>query len=324
MPVYAEGLVTNKLEELPKPEIMETPWAEDMRNELQSTMDLFGTTPDIPLLQVAGMTENEQLGQNILTQLGQDAFSMPEVYDAAVTQLMKTFSGDYDPRTSDFYQGFRSEMDQMMSKDIEASRREAQLGGGLYSDYAAGASNNLRRNYANQKLTTLGGMFENERMNMLNAVPTALNASMMPTQKASGIASLIGQFGGLGRKIQDNRNLAKYNQQYGEAMMPYELAGQKANIANSLLNYQPWYQPQFYEKPSVLSQVMNTVAPIIPFFGGGGGQSGGGVVGSGWMPNSIGGYNNIGMPVTNLNLSYGKSYGNNSNTQDPYKLVYGN
>ncbi len=277
------NLFKNKLEELPGPEIKETPWGEEAREHLTS---LMGTTPDIPLLQTAGMTEQDRLGQSILKQLGEGAFDMPEIYHAAIEQLMKTFAGEYDPRTSDFYKGYRTEMDEMMGGDIEASRREAQLGGGLYSDYSAGAANQLRRNYANQKLTTLGGMYEGERANMLNAVPTALNASMMPTQKASGIATLLGQYGGLGREIEQKRHDAKYNQNLMTEMFPYEYG---SNIASTLLNYQPWYQPQFYEQPSVFSQIAGAAGGILPMFSGfGGGSKTGGTV-YGGVPNYGGG-----------------------------------
>ena len=95
-------------------------------------------------------------------------------------------------------------------------------------------------------------------------------------------------YGALPREIQQQRAQAGYQTQLGNILFPYQ---NQAQIANQLLGYQPWYQPQFYEEPSTFSKISSAAGPLLGKLGGNllGGAFGGG---GGTPSASTGGINN--------------------------------
>jgi hypothetical protein len=212
------------------PEILETEWAPQMRAFLT---ELMTRQPNMPLQSVAGMTDTEQAGQSMLAKL---------------------LSGGMfeDPRESDYYKGFRAENEMEEEGALSRLKRLSQRGGmgvmpgvGPSTGLATGAGKTMAR-YSGQRLSLLGGLYNQERER--DNPYTRLQA--------------VSQYGGLPREIQNQQGQALYNQQYGNMMFPYQ---NQAPIAQNLLNYQPWHQPQYAQTPSMFSKIMQTGAAIAPY-----------------------------------------------------------
>ena len=189
--------------------------------------ELMTRQPNMPLQSVAGMTDTEQAGQSMLAKL---------------------LSGGMfeDPRESDYYQGLRAESMAEEDRGVGGLRRRSQLAGMGPSTGAAMGEGRYRSSMGNRRLSLLGGLYNQERER--DNPYTRLQA--------------VSQYGGLPREIQNQQGQALYNQQYGNMMFPYQ---NQAPIANQLLNYQPWYQPQYAQTPSMFSQIMQTGAAIAPY-----------------------------------------------------------
>lgn len=206
----------------PAPVIKETPWGPEMRNYLTQLMQ--GAGEGVPTRTVAGMSEAEIAGMGILKSImAGDSFA--------------------DPTTSPAYLGYRRAS--MAEEDRGASRirRGAQIAGMGGSGRAAGAEGRYRSDMANNRMSLLGQLFETER-NRDNPY-TRLNAAMT--------------VGALPRLIEDAGNNSQYDTLMKVLMMPYQEGGK---IANSLLNYQPWYTPTEISSPSMFSQIASVAAPI--------------------------------------------------------------
>lgn len=152
--------------------------------------------------------------------------------------LASILKGDtfQDPAQSMYYQGLRGQMQAEEADAVNALRRRAQMSGMTNSSSAYGAEGRLRSSYSNQRMNILGNLYNQERQ--MDNPYTRLQAGM--------------QYGSLPRQIEQQKLNAQFNQQ----MMPYQVQSQ---IAGQLLNYQPWYQPQFYQEPSMFSQL----APLL-------------------------------------------------------------
>jgi len=186
---------SGSVEEMPRPEIMETPWAPQARNFLTRLMN---ANVQLPTRQVAGMSGAEQQGQSILGNiLGGGAFA--------------------DPRTSPLYAGLRRESMAEEERAANALQRRQQ-GAGMYnSSTAAGAEGRMRGDFANRRQSLLGSLYESER------------ARDNPYTRLAASA----QFGALPRQLEQAGNDAAYQQQMGTTLFPYQqqaaLAGQLLN-----------------------------------------------------------------------------------------------
>ena len=148
-----------------------------------------------------------------------------------------------DPATSDFYKGFRAESQAEEERAVSQTQRGAQLSGMGASTGAAKAGGDIRSGFANNRLQMLGGLYDAER------------ARDNPYTRLAA----VGQYGGLPRQIEGQQGMA----QFGQQMFPYE---QQAPLAQQMLGYQPWYQPQQYYDPGWYETI---VAPTAQAVGGG-------------------------------------------------------
>ena len=182
----------------------------------QYLSDILGTQPEVPLQAVAGMTDLEKQGQS---------------------QLGNLLSGGTfeDPRDSDLYAGLRQEAQLLQGEGLSALRRRAGLSGMFNSSGAVGQEGNFLARSNASLLSQLGGLYNQER-----------NRDNPYTRLAA-----LQQYGSLPRDVQNQQNTAAYNQQLGQFNVPYQQAG----IAQQLLNYQPWYQPQYVQEDSKLAGI---------------------------------------------------------------------
>ena len=145
-----------------------------------------------------------------------------------------------DPSTSGVYKSFRDETQRNTNKAAMALRGRQGKKGIYNSSMAYDQEANMRNDAGNQVNALLARLFETER------------ARDNPYTRFS----MAQQAAGIDRGIASGR----------------------MNIANTLLNYQPWYQPQYMSEPSTFSQIASAAGGIA---GGVGGLMGGmGAMGS--------------------------------------------
>ncbi len=219
---------------------------------------------DYPQLQVAGLTDLQQTGQGQLTNyLNQGT----EGYNLAMDQTRRTLAGDYDPRTSDFYRGFRQEGEQVRAETNEAIRRRGQAGGMLQSSPYANIEAEANRELDSFMLRKLGEMYEDERGRQDNAADRAGNLGQ---QQFGNL--LAGQsMAEMPRLVDQMRNAAIYDELIQELLHAYTY---QTDIATGMMNYSPgtYTQPG---SPSGLTrlagqvQSITSMAGAMPSFGGG-------------------------------------------------------
>ncbi|MBW2091397.1 MAG: hypothetical protein JRI34_04630 [Deltaproteobacteria bacterium] len=216
------GLTTNKgpfgskIKELPGPDILETPWGPEMRSFLTNLM-----LAEYPLQEIPGMTDIEKQAQSVLA----DVVSG------------KAFA---DPRTSPLYAGLRRESRREEEEAAGELRRYSQLAGMGRSSPAAREEGKLRSQFADQRLSLLGSLFETER------------ARDNPYTRMGAVQ----QYGGLPRQIAGQQALARYQQ----ATAPYNVQSQ---LAQFMLGYQPWYQKKYRQIPSLFSQIAEPLGRAV-------------------------------------------------------------
>ena len=212
---------------------------------------------DYPQLQIAGLTDLQRADQSRLADYQSKG---TEGYNLAMAQTRKTLAGDYDPRTSDYWKGFRQEGEQVRGKSNEAIRRRAQAGGMLQSSPYANIEAQANRELDSFMLRKLGEMYERERGRMDTAADRAGNLGQ---QQFGNL--LAGQsMAEMPRLIEQMRNAAMYEEQIQELLHAYTY---QANIAMGMMSYSPgvYTQPG---GPSEFTKAMSVVDSISGVAGG--------------------------------------------------------
>jgi hypothetical protein len=174
--------------------------------------NLVGREVNLPVRPVAGASSAQQTGQGIL----------------ADVLAGKSFE---DPASSQYWQGLRGTMNQNTESGLAQMRRYNQRAGMGYSSPAARAEGNYLAASNNQANTLLGSLYNQERQR--DNPYTRMQAAF--------------SYGDLERQLAQQELDAQYQAAMGNIQFPYQY---QAPIANSLLGYQPWYQPSFYTQPS--------------------------------------------------------------------------
>ncbi len=212
---------------------------------------------DYPQLQIAPLTGLQRADQGRLADYQSKG---TEGYNLAMGQTRRTLAGDYDPRTSDFYKGFRQEAETVRGKTNEAIRRRAQTGGMLQSSPYANIEAQANKELDSFMLRKLGEMYERERDRQDTA---ADRAGDLGQQQFGNL--LAGQsMAEMPRMIEQLRNAAMYEEQIKELLHAYTY---QANIALSMMGYSPgtYTQPG---GPSEFTKVMSVVNSISGVAGG--------------------------------------------------------
>lgn len=228
------------------PELLEIPGAGDpiafLRNLFSQAAPLQGTpgamqmplqgTPgamQIPLQQIAGLGANEQKVQGLLSKYLGTSATGGEAYRLGMGELKKTLGGEfYDPRTSDFWKGFREESEMEQEKGIATIRRRGQLGGGLFATPGGRIEAEDVRRRGAQRGMVLGGLYEKERERKLGATQQALSYAGFGEQGVLSRLQAGTTIGAIPRQIEGARYQAAYNQRFGQAQESKATAQQQA------------------------------------------------------------------------------------------------
>lgn len=215
------------------PEYLEIPGTEGADGgtniAVQQFIDLMGTqlqgmniplqqiSQNIPLQQIAGMGVHEKTTQDLLGKFLGTSATQGEAFQAGMGELKKTLGGEfYDPRTSDFWQGYRDVSKMEQEEGVADIRRRGQLGGGLYATPGQRTEADYIKGMGATRTKMLGGLYEKERDRKTSAVSQALGyAGFEEAGKTSRLA-LGSTIGAIPRGIEDRRSGAAYTQQMGQ------------------------------------------------------------------------------------------------------------
>lgn len=277
----------------PKPELLEIPGAEGasvdfLTNLLEQPAPVqdvpqlqvgpaqqipqlqVGPAQQIPLQQVAGLGATEQTVQNLLTKFLGTSATGGEAYKLGMGELSKTLGGEfYDPRTSDFWKGYREVSEMEEEKGVAAIRRRGQLGGGLFATPGQRIEKEYVREKGAERTMRLGGLYETERARKFGAVEKALGFAGLEEAGKAGRIELGARVGAIPRQVKNLQYQAAYGQAMGQSKADFarqqlqnqatyaKQAGQsEADFAQQQLQNQATYQQQFGQSQADLAQQM--------------------------------------------------------------------
>ena len=175
-----------------------------------------------PAQQIAGLGDNEQTVQGLLSKFLGSSATDNEGYKAGMGEIQKTLGGEfYDPKTSDFWSGFREQSAIEEEKGVSDIRRRGQLGGGLYATPNQRTEADYIRGKGADRQAMLGGLYENERNRKSNAVGQALGYAGFEEQGKTNRLQLGSTIGAIPRGIENQKNQAAFNQQEAQNQATY-------------------------------------------------------------------------------------------------------
>jgi len=245
-----------------EPEFLEIPGAEGL--SIDFFKNLMGQTlqgQNIPLQQIAGMSANEQTTQGLLAKFLGTSATDSEAYKLGMGELSKTLGGEfYDPKTSDFWSGFREQSAIEEEKGVSDIRRRGQLGGGLYAEPNQRTEADYLRGTGADRQTMLGGLYEKERDRKTNAVGQALGYAGFEEAGTMNRLTAGSTIGALPRNIENQRYQAAFNQLLGQEQADYatQLAqiGIQSGAASELM-------PQWYVDNTQQSDPLGGILGIV-------------------------------------------------------------
>jgi len=222
--------------------LLEIPGAGDPIDFLKQLMEREAPLQNTPTQQIAGMSANEQTTQNLLAKYlsGSGDVTQSDPYKLGMGELSKTLGGEfYDPRTSDFWKGFREQSQMEQAEGTEDIRRRGQLGGGLFSTGVAREETKYQAGKEAERTSMLGSLYEKERDRKTNAVGQALGYAELGERGATSRLELGSRIGSLPREIENQKYQAAFNaaqqkseNKYAQDLFPYNA---QAGIAQQLM-----------------------------------------------------------------------------------------
>lgn len=225
-----------------------------------------GTPPTIPTREVAGLTPTQLIIsrglEDLMVKTGMDA-------EAARTEIMKTLTDKYDPRTSPYYRGLREETERLKTEGVTDIRQASELGGMFKSTPRLGAEGELINVANSNLLKQLGLLYETERGRKSQAARDIQDVGT----KEIGKYAAIGAMSDIERQLEQEVMNAKYTQAIEQMLFPYR---EQVGIATALLGV----KEDFYMTGGGLTDLGFGVAAganaLASFAGAGGFSSGGG------------------------------------------------
>ncbi len=263
------------------PEVLEIPGAEgisvdffkNLMTQAAPTQQIpgleVGPAQQIPGLQVgpaqriAGMSGAEQTTQALLSKFLGTSATGGEAYKLGMGEIQKTLGGEaYDPRTSDFWKGFREVSAMEQEKGVSDIRRRGQLGGGLYGEPGMRAEAEYIRGAGAERQMMLGGLYEKERERKTGAVGQALGYAGFGEQGALSRLRAGTEIGALPRQLEQARYGAEYTQEGKRSQAAYEQQfGQSAaDFARQQAAHQATYQQQLGQTQADYASALTEIA----------------------------------------------------------------
>lgn len=187
----------------------------------QTLQNLAGQTPTIPQQGVAELTPMQQLIQSQLPAL---LGNINQTGQQATDYYSDVLGGDYDPRTSPYYEGLRQESERLKGQGVTSLRQRAELGGMLQSSNAAGVEGQFVNQSNAAFLKELGGLYETERNRQGQAAQGIQQAGTQQVQNVAAVGGIADQQ----RVIEQAQQDALYQQLIMQILFPYQYQAQLA------------------------------------------------------------------------------------------------
>ena len=216
-------------------EIPSKPEQTESRNWL---MDLIRRNVQFPTRQVPGMSGAESQGYDLLNQWLGNTTTPSGVKTGMAT--LEQFTKGQDPLTSPYWRGMREQSLSEENRLANAMQRGTRIRGAADSSGGATMVGNVRRNFANDRMALLGGLYEQDQNRRLTAAPQLIQSSDYfanePLRKSQAAMTL----GGLPREIESQQEQAIYDSLVQTLLFPYM---QQAGLAQNIIN-----EPRYYYK----------------------------------------------------------------------------
>lgn len=187
---------------------------------------------DAGIMPKAGVAEMTPIQSLVQEELGPLLQNIQEGGRLAGEQYRKTLAGDYDPRTSPYYEGLRGEAEYLKRKGTTALRREHELGGTLMDTNAMGVRGEFINRADSALLQELGRLYESERDRTERAAQGIQDVGV----RQAGSMAAVGGIAETQRSIEQQRRDALYEQAKLQLLMKYKW---QSDIASMLMNYSP-------------------------------------------------------------------------------------
>jgi hypothetical protein len=192
------------------------------------------------------------------------------LFGLSQAELEKTLGGkEYNPETGPYYQAYRTNIMRELQKAKDrlaanSSAADAYFGGGRLQQ-----ERELEEGTMGSLAQTLGQLYEQERMNRLNTVPTAINTLGWAEQLPVNRVTAAEQLGALPRQVQQADLTARYN----DYIRQLQNMGMSLQAATSMATQNPQYwMPQ--TDTSGMSNMLGQLAMMAILQQGGGGNYG--------------------------------------------------
>jgi hypothetical protein len=189
----------------------------------------WGLNPNLPTRQIEGMTGREQ---DIQGNIYDQAMDGGRGYNLAMDHAQKTLQGGYDPRTSDYYKGYKNEVNSLRDDSNQRMGRQAQIGGmtGSTPSQGVGAENNRR--YDDMIMREIGMLYDRERGRQDQAAGAASQLDQQKmNQQMQADQAMVKE-----RVIQQMQQDEIYKRAYQQLMFQYDVL---APMAQGMMNYSP-------------------------------------------------------------------------------------
>ena len=198
------------------------------RKYLDELINLFGPgqSPNFPLMQVAGLTPGQEKAQS---QLPGAVATGGENYQLATEHYRDILEGDTDPRSGDYYQGLRDEMKMLRDESAADIRRRGQREGGTTQTSPTTMGQDESNRAWNSKILQLLGMLTERNIDRKTGAAGAMTRGGREEVDRIGAASQAGE---AERMVEQQRNVAIYNQALQELLFPYTQQLQAIGVLN--------------------------------------------------------------------------------------------
>lgn len=235
-------------------------------NQMQGREFLQGQMNTPQPTRIAGLSEMEQQGLAGVNRYAQQDPRQDPSFQLGASELANTLTGQYDPNTSQFYQGARAGMQRNLESGLDLMSQRQNMGGQLYGGRGDVAAANLIAQSGEGMNRVLGGLAETERGYRAQAAPQMLNLGKYLQDQPLQQAQAQMQYGALPRNIEQ----AGYNAQTQDIV-------NRQGLAQTMLGYSPTYMPgNVYQDPSQSQDEQRMVEELVNRLSGMGGPPAGG------------------------------------------------
>jgi len=233
---------------------------EKLASWIQQYMDNFVPGAAYTGKMSAGMTDQEKYGMNILNQY-LTAPNTGNLFAASTKQIEDTLAGKYaDPNASPFIKAMKEVSNQDLQDAINTSRRGAGARGKFFSTASLGEEKDLTNRNLQNINSIIGNFIQNERQNMLNAVPTAnamdqYSNATAPLTKVQASQSL----GSLSRTLEQ----ADFERQYNDFLRQRTEQAMPISAAQGLYGVSQPYGFKDWTMPGVQNNTASQIAGLL-------------------------------------------------------------